>query len=1300
MAAGGYMLPPPTALEIHDAQAGERWRRFKAAWSNYSIATTLNTKDESVQVATLLTVIGEEAREVYSTFTWDTAGDSTLINRVLEKFQAYCEPRKNIPFERYKFNRRTQEATEAYDHYRTALRKLSAECGFGTITPNEILRDRLVFGIRDAKVRERLLRESNLILQKTDEICRAAESTSQQLKLVEPQEMAIHSVRKTTEEDRRKVKECWMCGRKHAFRTKESCPAFGKTCNKCHKLNHFAVKCRQKGQSASIKQVEEQDSEDEVYHTSALAHDPDDSQLITLKLESGNFMRFQADTGAQCNVIPVDVYKKAAKDPYLKNITKTTGKIVAYGGSTLPVVGKIILSVRRGKAKHRIDCKLVDGIQMRPLLGRKACIGMNVVTYLDNDSLNKPDTGGASVYAVSTGKQPVTQTELIELYPQVFKEGVGCLEGEYHIRIDPQQAPVQHPPRKVPVALRDRLKSTLEDLENQDILTSVTEPTPWVSSVVVVPKKDGKLRICLDPKELNKAVQREHYPLPTIEEIATRLYGAKCFSILDVRNGFWHIPLDEDSSRLTTFNTPFGRYRWKRSPFGISSAPEVFQRKMHEVIEGLKGIEVIADDFIVVGFGRTEEQATADHDQNLMAFLERCKERYLKLNASKIRLRLPKVPFIGHVATAQGLQVDPHKVQAVRDMPTPEDVAAVQRLLGFVQYLSKFMPHLSDVTKPLRELTQKETVWNWGPTQQEAFETIKKNVTKTPVLRYYNVKEEVTLQCDASQFGLGAALMQNGQPVAYASRALTEAETRYAQIEKELLAIVFACEHFEYYVYGREAVTVETDHQPLVPIALKPLNKAPNRLQRMLLRLQNFNLKVIYKKGPDMFLADTLSRAFLPTMNTSDFVLSLEEVDHTMTLAIPEDQLQELKQVAGQDHVSQALSSTIRQGWPDSKSEVTELVHPYFDIRDELTVQDELVFKGTQLVIPRPLRKKMMEVVHETHIGIDGCLRRARECMYWPRMSTELKEYISKCDICLSYRPEQSQEPLAQHQFAARPWNKVGADLCKLNGRTLLVVTDYFSNYIEVENLNKTTSGDVTKALKSMFARYGVPDIVISDNGPQFASEEFAKFSKQWNFEHITSSPRYPQSNGKAENAVKTVKRLFKKCRESRKLEFLALLDWRNTPSEGMTTSPAQRFLGRRCRTRLPMTGSLLKPKYSTTQDADDINKQKAKQRKYYDHQGKVLKPLRGGDAVRMKLPGQSKWTPAVCSGLVGPRRYQVETERGTFERNRRHILDAPETMEMPLQEGDCTPSQEEAYPESVPDTEELPAQPASIPIR
>ena len=321
---------------------------------------------------------------------------------------------------------------------------------------------------------------------------------------------------------------------------------------------------------------------------------------------------------------------------------------------------------------------------------------------------------------------------------------------------------------------------------------------------------------------------------------------------------------------------------------------------------------------------------------------------------------------------------------------------------------------------------------------------------------------------------------------------------------------------------------------------------------------------------------------------------------------------------------------------------------------------------------------------------MDGCLRRARECIYWPRMSTELREFILKCDVCLAHRPEQTKEPLEQHHFAARPWNKIGIDLCEFDGRNLLVAVDYYSNFIEVERLSTTTSGSVIKPLKEMFARYGVPDTVVSDNGPQFDSGEFSRFANQWNFEHTPSSPRYPQSNGKAENAVKTVKRLFKKCKEAGISEFQALLDWRNTPSEGMSTSPAQRFFGRRCRTLLPMSAGLLDPNYPTSQDAEDLNKQKAKQKAYYDRHVKPLGQIQSGGPVRVKLPGNSRWTPAVCAGLVGPRRYQVDTERGTFTRNRRHLL---ETNEIP-QDVTQSEAESEQSPETVPDTQDRP-QPA-----
>ena len=305
----------------------------------------------------------------------------------------------------------------------------------------------------------------------------------------------------------------------------------------------------------------------------------------------------------------------------------------------------------------------------------------------------------------------ISKEQLIEQHSSVFGPGVGKLEGEYHIRLSNSATPIQHSPRQVPVALRDRLKETLDTLVAQHIIVPVTQPTPWINSIVVVPKKDGTLRICLDPKDLNVAIQRENYQLPTIEDIATRLHGAKVFTILDVRCGFWHVPLDEQSSLLTTFHTPFGRYRWLRMPFGISSAPEVFQRRMHELIEGLHGVEVVADDFVAIGFGSTQEEAIADHDKNLVGLLQRCERRNIHLNADKIKFRMTEVPFIGHIATKDGLSVDPCKVQAIQEMPTPTNVSAIQRLLGLTQYLSKFLPHLSDITKPLRDLTQKDIAW-------------------------------------------------------------------------------------------------------------------------------------------------------------------------------------------------------------------------------------------------------------------------------------------------------------------------------------------------------------------------------------------------------------------------------------------------------------------------------------------------------------------------------------------------------------------------------------------------------------
>ena len=665
-------------------------------------------------------------------------------------------------------------------------------------------------------------------------------------------------------------------------------------------------------------------------------------------------------------------------------------------------------------------------------------------------------------------------------------------------------------------------------------------------------------------------------------------------------------------------------------------------------------------------------------------------------------LRKQKVPFIGHVATDKGLQADPTKVHAIMQMPRPTDVAGVQRLLGMAQYLAKFLPHLSDVTKTLRELTHKEVEWAWDEPQQNAFRKLQKAIASTPVLRYYSLEDEVTIQCDASQTGLGAALMQKGQPVAYASRALTDTETRYAQIEKELLAIVFVCARFDAYIFGRDSVNVESDHQPLEAIMKKPLNDAPKHLQRMLLQLQKYSLNVFYKRGKHMYLADTLSRAYLPEEATVAEVKEFEDVSHTESLALAPADLERLKLAASQDAAMQELRGTIQRGWPHHRAEVPDAARPYFDFRDQMTAQDQLVFKGPVIVVPAALRSEMMAKCHATHIGIEGCLRRARESMYWPRMSSDLKDYISRCDVCLAHQQAPQKETLMQHEIIPRPWAKVGADLCDFRGRSLLVACDYFSGFIEVERLHSTTTAAVSKALKALFARYGVPDVVVTDNGPQFASAEFVSFAARWGFQHVTSSPHYPQSNGRAENAVKTIKRLLTKCQETRESEFKALLDWRNTPTEGLGSSPAQRFLGRRCRTLIPMTETMLKPAYDTTTDTRALKGKRTKQAYYYNRQARDLPPIAVGETVRLQRPGEKRWTPGVCTGTQGPRSYRVRVGDTEYRRNRRHLIQRGEPSPVeplqldPLEQG----QQEYSGEQPVPDLDSVPPTVAPEPAR
>ena len=437
-------------------------------------------------------------------------------------------------------------------------------------------------------------------------------------------------------------------------------------------------------------------------------------------------------------------------------------------------------------------------------------------------------------------------------FPQSF-DRVGSLPGTYTICTDPSIPPVQHAHRKVPIEYKEPIEAALQEMVDLGIITSVTEPTEWVSSLTYPRKPNGSLRICLNPRDLNKAIIREHYKAPTLEEISHKLSGATVFSKLDAKDSFWSIHLDTPSSYLTTFNTHKGRYRFLRMPFGLKMSQDVFQMHMDQLTDRLPGIIAIHDDICV--YSKTQEQ----HDKHLLQLMKTAAKQGLVFNSNKCHISQPQITFYGTIFSAQGIKPDPMKIQALQDLPTPQTQKQLQSFLGHVNYLQPFLPGIASKTTFLcKQISQ----WDWNPSTDNSFQKLKQWICNTllkTTLAYYDRHQPLTVHTDASEYGLGAALLQNNRPIAFASKTLTDVETHYANIERECLSVVFGLERFHTCIYGRH-ITVYNDHKPLEMITMKPIHAAPPRLQCMLLRLQHYDYTLLYKPGKEMVLADRLSR--------------------------------------------------------------------------------------------------------------------------------------------------------------------------------------------------------------------------------------------------------------------------------------------------------------------------------------------------------------------------------------------------------------------------------------------------------
>ena len=371
--------------------------------------------------------------------------------------------------------------------------------------------------------------------------------------------------------------------------------------------------------------------------------------------------------------------------------------------------------------------------------------------------------------------------------------------------------------------------------------------------------------------------------------------------------------LSDESSYLTAYNTPCGRMRFPTMPFGICSASEVMQKRNMETFGDIHNVHIIGDDMIIAAVDNEEHVAI------IRLVMERAQASHVTINTAKIQYKVNQVisKYMGHIQTPDGFKPVNDKVKAIFEKTRPEDKTSLRRFLGMVKFLWQFIPNESEITAPLRSLLATDFEWDWYPEHDAAIERLKTILTREPVLRYYDVTKPVKMRSDASQRGLGAALIQERQPVAYSSRVMTSAECNYAQIEKELLSIIYACEKYHQYIYGK-VVEVETDHRPLEAILKKPIARASPRIQRMMIRLQRYQINVKYVPGRFMYLADTLSRAYNPKQEeANDLHAEMEVMVHTLgenMSAIRRDQIQT---ATAADETMSILRQQIRHGWPE-----------------------------------------------------------------------------------------------------------------------------------------------------------------------------------------------------------------------------------------------------------------------------------------------------------------------------------------------------------------------------------------------
>ena len=922
-------------------------------------------------------------------------------------------------------------------------------------------------------------------------------------------------------------------------------------CFKCGEKGHTANDCKGKGASQQISCVGgKSENEFKKYVTFGINE---------LGLKSELTLDTLIDTGSPISLIK----EKFVPNCIIARDDLSDGSFCGLNGSKLVKVGTIVVNLQYdGISRSGVRMYVVaDGTMSAP-----AIIGRDVLK-LCNVTLTAPSADDQKIVCedilsidisepadqvqeslVINPKIPYEeQTELQNLfeteYVQPERPDEPKVDMELKLTVD-KIVPFHAAPRRLSYAEKNRLQEILDVLLAKGIIRKST--SDCVSAIVIVSKKNGEKRLCVDFRFLNKYLARDNYPIPLIEDQLNILYKKKYFSVLDLKDGFYHIRMAEDSIKYTSFVTPLGQFEFIKMPFGLKPAPTRFQRFVNEVLDELirsGDVVVYIDDFLVA----TE---TIEHHLKILKRVFRLLvENKLTLRIDKCKFLFEKIEYLGYSISAEGISPTETGIDAVLRFPVPESVRHVQSFLGLCSYFRKFIEKFAIIAKPLYDLLRKSKDFKFTEIELDAFEKLKQTLITAPILAIYSPNDVTELHCDASALGFGAVLMQKKSdlkwhPIFYFSKRTTETESKYHSFELETLAIVYALKRFRVYLQGISFKIITDCNSLKLTLAKKDINP---RIARWALELQTYDYVVEHRSGERMKHVDALSRSF--------GVYIVEDNPFEYNLAMCQSQDAKIKDLA-------------------DKLEKTE--DKFFEMRNSIVFRK----KGDALLfyVPENMVNNVLFRYHDQmgHLGVEKTTNAISRNYWFPGLKQKVDTHIKNCLKCISFSPSAGKAEGVLHAIPKGevPWHTLHIDhygpidpKCLVKKYIFLVV-DAFTKYVKLYSTKTTASKEAIACLSDYFACYSRPMVIVSDRGTCFTSHEFSEYLKEEDIKHILIATGSPQANGQVERVNRVLGPMLGKItdhREGKKwYKFLREIEYalNNTTNKSTGETPSRLLFG------------------------------------------------------------------------------------------------------------------------------------------